>query len=193
MPRSSAWSLASHSSRCPASSARSSTLTPSTPGTPPLAITCRSAASRTSFRHTSPYRLHAFHFGLLFACRYSVLCNFRIAPFKLINAKCEGLSRGLDSRCRFRHRGCCYPLRAITPFSFCVGRVSTTAPPLLRARYRRFIAHMEGSDSSQRRCGLPHIGEVAPLVGACAPRWEVSRVTLVALPDMPSPPTPPER
>lgn len=56
---------------------RLSTRSPSIPGLPPFAITCLSAASRTSLRHTSEYRLHAFHFGLFLACRYRIRCNFR--------------------------------------------------------------------------------------------------------------------
>ena len=45
-----------------------------------------------------------------------------------------------NSRCRFRQRGCFYPLRAITLFSVCLGRISTTAPPSLHPDFRGFLA-----------------------------------------------------
>ena len=61
-----------------------------------------------------------------------------------------------NSRCRLRQRGCFYPLRAITRFSVCLERISTTAPPSLHPDFRGFLATTQDSDSCPRRFGLPH-------------------------------------
>src|SRR2546422_4669575 len=52
-------------------------LPPPTPAAPALAFTRRHAASSTSARCTSPYRLQNRYSGLDFAFRYRVICSCR--------------------------------------------------------------------------------------------------------------------
>ena len=51
-----------------------------------------------------------------------------------------------NSRRRFRHRGCCQPLQAITPFSDRLARVCTTAPPSLHSHCSSFFTTIQDSD-----------------------------------------------
>jgi hypothetical protein len=66
-----------------------------------------------------------------------------------------------NSRCRLRLRRCLYPLRAITLFSVCLERISTTAPPSLPPVFGDFLAAMQDSDSCPRPCSPPLVAAFA--------------------------------
>lgn len=129
-----------------------------------MAITCQSAASRTSLRHTSPYRLHAFHFGFPLACRYSVLCSFRtpvaVSGSVGVVIPCGPSPRSLSAS----HASALLPRvdaprsRAAHPFRGCLAAVCLARSHglgSLHPVFRDFFATMQDSDSCPRRFDLP--------------------------------------
>jgi hypothetical protein len=168
-------SSASHRSRNSRSAFSGSHLSPSTPGAPRFSITCSSAAFSTSFRHTSPYRLQALHFGFFLACRYSVLCSFR-TPCSVSGSV-----------------GVLSPLGP-SPRSLPTSDSSAQLPRLRSTPITEASTLLCRTLTPARASTtFPNSGIARPVRGSFPPRSQVSWVTPTSLPSMPSSPTPPER
>jgi len=113
------------------------------------------------------------HFGLLLACRYSVLCSFRtpvaVSDTVGVVIPCGPSPRSLSAS----HASAQLPRLRSTPITGASSLLCRTPTPAL--------AELTFS-----------VAEVVSVVEACASREQVSRVTSSTLPDMPSPLTPPE-